>query len=91
MTRTGDADTASVQRLKRNRIRSWRRGTKEMDLILGPYADGALADLAAADLDAYESLLNENDQDLYRWYSRQAEAPERHARALDLIRSYHGF
>ena len=30
-------------RLKRMRMRSWRRGTKEMDLVLGPYADARLA------------------------------------------------
>ncbi|NIP76442.1 MAG: succinate dehydrogenase assembly factor 2, partial [Xanthomonadales bacterium] len=38
---TGDRET----RLRRLRIRSWRRGTREMDLILGPFADARLADL----------------------------------------------
>ena len=57
-------------RLKRLRMRSWRRGMKEMDLILGPFADGPLAQLPAAELDAYEALLAENDQDLYRWVSQ---------------------
>lgn len=56
-------------RLKRLRMRSWRRGTKEMDLILGPYADDRLATMAGADLDLYEALLEENDQDLYPWVS----------------------
>ena len=32
-------------RLKRLTMRSWRRGMKEMDLILGPYADARLADM----------------------------------------------
>lgn len=54
-------------RLRRLRMRSWRRGMKEMDLILGHFADGPLEDLGAADLDAYEALLSENDQDLYLW------------------------
>lgn len=54
-------------RLKRLRMRSWRRGTKEMDLILGPFADEALAGLDAPMLDAFESLLSENDHDLYQW------------------------
>lgn len=53
--------------LKRLRMRSWRRGTKEMDLILGPYADGPMATLSQDDLAIYESLLDENDQDLYPW------------------------
>ncbi len=54
-------------RLRRLKIRSWRRGMKEMDLILGHFADGPLADLSPADLDAYEAVLEENDQDLYLW------------------------
>ncbi len=54
-------------RLKRLRMRSWRRVMKEMDLILGPFSDEELVSLTAAELDLYETLLNENDQDLYPW------------------------
>ena len=39
-------------RLRRLTMRSWRRGMKEMDLILGHFADGPLAQLSPADLDA---------------------------------------
>ncbi|RQP04702.1 MAG: succinate dehydrogenase assembly factor 2 [Paracoccus sp. BP8] len=48
-------------------MRSWRRGTKEMDLILGPFADSELAGLGPEELDLYEAVLAENDQDLYPW------------------------
>ena len=51
-------------RLKRMRMRSWRRGTKEMDLILGPFADAFLAQMIEEDLAVYDLLLEENDQDL---------------------------
>lgn len=54
-------------RLRRLKLRSWRRGMKEMDLILGHFADGPLASLDGPDLDAYEAVLAENDQDLYLW------------------------
>ena len=74
-------------RLKRLRIRSWRRGTKEMDMILGPFSDDELAALGAAQLDAYEALLSENDQDLYLWVSGQAPTPPEHVSILDLIRA----
>ncbi|MCQ0971569.1 succinate dehydrogenase assembly factor 2 [Paracoccus sp. TK19116] len=40
---------------------------KEMDLILGPFADGPLATLDPAMVERYEAMLSENDQDLYRW------------------------
>lgn len=73
-------------RLKRLKIRSWRRGTKEMDMILGPYCDTHVANLDDETLDLYEELLSENDQDLYVWVSRQAEPPARFSRLLDRIR-----
>jgi len=73
-------------RLKRLRIRSWRRGTREMDLILGGFADDGLARLDAAALDAYETLLAENDHDLYAWVTGQAEAPEPHRPMIERLR-----
>ncbi len=60
-------------RLKRMKMRSWRRGTKEMDLVLGPWADAHLEELTATELDTYELLLAENDQDLMACLFNQAE------------------
>ncbi len=71
-------------RLKRLHMRSIRRGTKEMDLILGRFAAG-LDQLDAAGLDAYEALLSENDNDLYLWVSGQGQPPEEHSEILDHI------
>lgn len=59
-------------------MRSWRRGTKEMDLILGAFADRHLESLSPAELDAYEDLLDENDRDLHEWIGGSAESAERH-------------
>lgn len=64
-------------RHKRLAMRSWRRGTKEMDLILGRFWDAHGAGLDPGTLDLYEALLSENDQDLYAWVSGQSPAPER--------------
>ena len=63
-------------RLKRLTMRSMRRGIKEMDIILMRYVDVRLAGMSATELDAYEALLEENDQDLYQWVSGQRPAPE---------------
>lgn len=63
-------------RLKRLFMRSMRRGIKEMDLILDAYARANLSKMTDAELDLYEALLNENDQDLYQWVSAQTDAPE---------------
>ena len=64
-------------RLKRLKMRSMRRGIKEMDLILSAFATDRLATMSVCELDLYEALLDENDQDLYAWVSGQAPAPER--------------
>ena len=74
-------------RLKRLAMRSMRRGTKEMDILLSRYADAHLAGLADADLDAYEALLDENDQDLYQWISGQLPAPEAHQEMVRRVAS----
>lgn len=60
-------DESPELRLRRLHMRSWRRGMKEMDLILGPFAEGPLTGLSSIELDNYEILLQQNDQDLYRW------------------------
>ena len=69
-------------RLKRLRMRSMRRGIKEMDLILDRFAAAGLAAMDAAGLDLYDALLSENDHDLYQWVSGQVPAPERYARLI---------
>lgn len=82
-------------RLKRLRMRSWRRGIKEMDLILGHWSDGHLGDLDPAALDLYEEMLNENDHDLYQWVTARIGAdgdkprgPETYAALLDIISAH---
>lgn len=77
-------------RLKRLRIRSWRRGTKEMDLLLGPFADAVLPTLEGPALDAFEALLNENDRDLYAWISGAAPMAAEHSEALGRVADFHG-
>ena len=79
-------------RLKRMTMRSWRRGTREMDLILGPFAEAELAVMDADSLDAYERLLEENDQDLYPWIrarlSGGTAGPQAHAAMLDRVAAH---
>jgi antitoxin CptB len=58
---------AAAHRLKRLAMRAQRRGILEMDLILGGFAARDLAGLDAGGLDAFEALLDENDQDLLGW------------------------
>ena len=77
-------------RLKRMQMRSMRRGTKEMDLILMRFAAARLAEMDEATLDAYDALLAENDQDLYQWVSGRTAPPRAHAGLIDDIRTVIG-
>lgn len=83
------ADETPEVRLRRLRMRSWRRGTREMDLVLGGYADGALAALSGDELDAYEALLSENDHDIYQLIAKRVDEPVQHLETLARIRRYH--
>jgi antitoxin CptB len=64
-----------VRRLARLRYRSWHRGTREMDLLLGPYADRHLAELDETALDGYERLLELPDPELFAWFTGYAPVP----------------
>lgn len=67
-----------AHRLKRLYMRSIRRGIKEMDIILGGYADAGLARLSDDWLTLYDDLLSENDHDLYQWVTGQVPPPARY-------------
>jgi antitoxin CptB len=62
-------------RRKKILFRSWHRGTKEMDIILGNFADKYIKDLSDAQLDAYENLLEVPDLDVYNWIIGKEDAP----------------
>lgn len=82
-------DEPRENRLKRLTMRSQRRGIREMDLILGPFAVANLAAMAEPDLALYEALLAENDQDLYRWVTGATPAPDRYAALFARIMAAH--
>ncbi|MGY3527528.1 succinate dehydrogenase assembly factor 2 [Bradyrhizobium embrapense] len=52
-------------RRKRLLFRCWHRGTREMDLILGRFADASIADLSDQELGELEHLIEVPDPDLY--------------------------
>jgi len=76
-------------RIRRLKLRSWRRGTREMDLILGRWFDAEGEALETADFDAYEALMEENDWDLYYWVTGARETPEVHLPLVDRIARFH--
>ena len=67
--------TIEVARLKKLKLRAWRRGFREADLILGPFADKHVSTFTPDELDWFERLLEQPDQDLYGWILETQPAP----------------
>lgn len=72
-------------RVKRLRYRSWHRGCKETDIILGKFADEHMAAIAPALLDLYEELLEENDNDIWMWLTGK-DVPEKYELLLEMLK-----
>ena len=51
-------------RLRRLKFRAWHRGMREMDIILGKFADAHLPTLTEAELGEFERLMEEIDRDV---------------------------
>jgi antitoxin CptB len=69
MTGTTRSSDGLSERRKRLLYRCWHRGTREMDLIMGRFADAHIADLSDAELDDLERLGDLPDPDLYAAFS----------------------
>lgn len=57
------------------KFRAWRRGFREADLILGPFADSELATMSEADVTDFETLLAEECRDIYAWIIGKEPTP----------------
>lgn len=66
-------------KIKRLKMRSMRRGIKEMDLILSHFAQATLDQMTEEELVNYDLLLAENDHDLYSWVTGAVAAPSEFA------------
>jgi antitoxin CptB len=74
---TGSSRTTADLPPRQRRIlfRSWHRGMREMDLILGQFSDAHIDVLSEQELDQYEALMEELDRDLLKWVTGEADVP----------------
>ncbi len=79
-----------AHRLKRMDLRARRRGTKEMDLVLGNFAAAKLAEMDEAALDHFDRFLEEGDNDLWSWITGQVSGPAEYADLVEKIRQHAG-
>ena len=62
-------------RRRRALFRAWHRGMREMDIILGKFADAHLPTLTEAELGEFERLMEEIDRDVLMWLTGEVPTP----------------
>jgi antitoxin CptB len=72
-----DSSPLDIRR-KRLLFRSWHRGTREADLILGSFAESHLTGFDDPQLDRFEALLEVPDAELFDWINRRASPSPEH-------------
>jgi len=89
MTGTTRSSGGLDDRRKRLLFRCWHRGTREMDLILGQFADAEIGTLSTAEVDELERLIELTDHDLYAAVCGEAPLPaEFHGGLFDRVKTY---
>lgn len=74
----------------RLKMRCNHRGMKEMDIILGKFADSELDGLGSEELTALEELIEESDQDMLSWVLGREEPPSFHKGLVERLKAFHG-
>ena len=74
MPETLPEDNISIKR-KQMLFRSWHRGTREVDLLLGRFADAHMPGFDGEQLGQYDRFLNNSDPDIYNWITGQEPLP----------------
>jgi antitoxin CptB len=62
-------------RRRRLRFRAWHRGIREMDLLMGAFADAMVTTLDEGELSCFEGLMELPDQEVFAWLTGQAPVP----------------
>jgi len=87
MTRTS---AGLDERRRRLLYRAWHRGTREMDLIMGRFADTCISELSEADVADFERLADAPDPDIYAWISGEREVPDEYDGPIfQRLRAFH--
>jgi antitoxin CptB len=90
MTGTGISSQGLDPRRRRLLFRSWHRGMREMDLVLGRFADVQIAALNDQELDEYERWLEVPDQKIFTWVNGSQPVPPEFDTALfGRLRDFH--
>ena len=75
MTGSGLSSAGLDARRRRILFRAWRRGIREMDLVMGQFCDARLAEMSEAELDEFERLLDAPDPSVLAWITGETPVP----------------
>jgi len=90
MTERSETQVGLDVRRRRLSFRAWHRGMREVDLLLGRFADAHMADLTDEEVASFEALLEIPDRDILAWVVGEAEVPgEIDSPALRRIIAFH--
>jgi len=76
------SSAALDERRRKILFRAWRRGLREMDLVMGQFADAHLPAMSEAELDEFERLMNAPDPEVLAWITGEAPTPAEFDTAL---------
>jgi len=81
---TGTTLSSDGLDLRRRKLlfHAWHRGMRETDLILGRFADFAIAQMSDAELTQFERLMEVPDRELLAWVTGEAAVPPAHETPL---------
>lgn len=82
MTGTARSSEGLDTRRRKLLFRCWHRGMREMDLIMGRFADAAIEQLTSDELAEFEHLLEVPDRELLAWIIGEAAVPPDYDTAL---------
>jgi antitoxin CptB len=82
MTGTSRSSAGLDTRRRKLLFRCWHRGMREMDLIMGRFADAAIEQLTSDELAEFEHLLEAPDRELLAWIIGEADVPPGYDTAL---------
>jgi antitoxin CptB len=89
---TGTARSSAGLDLRRRKLlfRSWHRGMREMDLIMGRFADARLDALTEGEMEEFERLIEVPDRELLAWITGEEAVPSGYDSALfRSLRDFH--
>lgn len=75
MTGTTRSSADLPLRQRKALYRAWHRGTREMDLILGGFADGEISTMDDTELGEFELLLDQPDTEFMKWLTGELDVP----------------